>query len=181
MNGILADSRATAAEYTLSPASLCSLPPQSRLILPSPNGATLALEAVGIPTLTACLRNAPAVAERAMFCGPRITLIPAGERWSDGSLRPCLEDLIGAGSVLAELAGTKSPEAKMAIATFERFREDLQQALSQSASGKELAEKGFGLDIELAAEYGVSSMAPVLVDGWFLNGSAKPKSAFHTL
>ena len=35
------------------------------------------------------------------FTGFEMAVIPAGEQWRDSALRPCLEDLMGAGSVLA--------------------------------------------------------------------------------
>jgi len=166
----LADGRGTDGEYSLSPASLRSIPPHTLLVLPSPNGSTLSLAAGGIPTFTACLRNAPAVARRAVACGPRIAVIPAGERWHDSSLRPCLEDLIGAGSVLAELPGTLSPEAEIAIAAFARFRQNLRETLLRCGSGKELVQRGFALDVELAAEYAVSPVAPLLANERFIDG-----------
>jgi 2-phosphosulfolactate phosphatase len=162
---VLAGSRG--AEYSLSPASLRSIPPGTRLVLPSPNGSTLALAAT-IPVWTACLRNAPAVARQAAAHGSRIAVIPAGEQWPDSTLRPCLEDLVGAGAVLANLPGTHSPEAELAIAAFTRFRHDLGGALSRCGSGKELIERGFASDVELAAEYDVSRIAPRLEQGQFI-------------
>jgi 2-phosphosulfolactate phosphatase len=168
---VLADERSGSGEYTLSPASLRSIPRGTLLVLPSPNGSTLSLCASGVPLYTACLRNAPAVAKRAAAHGSRIAVIPAGEQWRESSLRPCLEDLIGAGSVLAELPGTLSPEAEMAIATFARFRPNLGGALFRCGSGKELVDRGFGLDVELAAEYAVSHAAPMLVRERFTSGS----------
>jgi 2-phosphosulfolactate phosphatase len=103
-----------------------------------------------------------------MACGPRIAVIPAGERWNDGSLRPCLEDLIGAGAVLAELPGTLSPEAESAVATFSHFRGNLMETLFGCASGQELVQRGFALDVELASEYAVSLTAPRLVNDRFV-------------
>lgn len=168
---ILADGRGSGSEYTLSPASLRSVPPGTLLVLPSPNGSTLALSATGVPVYTACLRNAPAVAKCASAHGARVGVIPAGEQWRESLLRPCLEDLVGAGAVLDALPGTLSPEAEMAIAVFARFRQNLGRALICCGSGKELVEKGFALDIELAAEYSVSDLAPRLVRGRFIDGS----------
>lgn len=164
---LLASDRTLAGQYSLSPASLRSMPAQTRFVLPSPNGSTLALSANGIPMFTACLRNAPAVAKRAAACGSRIAVIPAGERWDDNALRPCLEDLIGAGAVLAELKGTLSPEAELVVASFTRFRRTLHDALSRCGSGKELIQRGFAQDVELAAEYAVSSAAPVFDEDRF--------------
>jgi 2-phosphosulfolactate phosphatase len=166
-DAVLASDRTVAGPYSLSPASLRSIPAQTRLVLPSPNGSTLALSANGVPVFTACLRNAPAVAKRAAACGSRIAVIPAGERWDDPTLRPCLEDLIGSGAVLAELGGTLSPEAELAVSSFARFRRSLCDVLSRCGSGKELIERGFAQDVELAAEYAVSSAAPVLTGDRF--------------
>jgi 2-phosphosulfolactate phosphatase len=168
---LLANGRTSGAGYSLSPASLRSIPPGTRLVLPSPNGSTLALGASGVPVFTACLRNAPAVAKQAAIHGTRIAVIPAGEQWRESALRPCLEDLMGAGSVLAELPGTPSPEAEMAIATFAHFRHNLAGALFHCGSGRELAEKGFALDVQLAAEYAVSRVAPILTREEFIDGS----------
>lgn len=84
--------------------------------LPSPNGSTVSTTAGAIATFTACLRNCRAVAAHALTRGLRIAVVPAGEQWGDGALRPAIEDLIGAGAVLACLPGRPSPEAETAIA-----------------------------------------------------------------
>jgi 2-phosphosulfolactate phosphatase len=157
--------------YSLSPASLRAIPAGTELVLPSPNGSTLCLSIERVPIFTACLRNAPAVAAHVAQCGTRVAVIPAGERWSDGTLRPCLEDCIGAGAILSLLPGSRSPEAEMAVAAFEHFRGDLQGALLQCGSGRELVERGFRCDVELAAEFGVSSAVPRLAGDRFLNAS----------
>ena len=177
----LAGGRSAGSEYTLSPASLRSIPSGTLLVLPSPNGSTLTLSAGGVPVFTACLRNAPVVAKQAAAHGSRIAVIPAGEQWRESGLRPCLEDLIGAGSVLAELPGTSSPEAEMAIATFAHFRQNLGGALLRCSSGKELVERGFALDVGLAAEYAVSDIVPMLTRGQFIDASAGTASRALTI
>src|SRR5258708_36458772 len=51
--------------WSLSPASLSSVPCGARLVLPSANGATLSLLTGGGPTLTGFFRDAKALAESA--------------------------------------------------------------------------------------------------------------------
>jgi 2-phosphosulfolactate phosphatase len=159
------------AGYSLSPASLQSIPAGAALVLPSPNGSALCTMAGAATTFTACLRNCRAVASRACACGSHIAVIPAGEQWTDGTLRPAIEDLIGAGAVLASLPGRPSPEAETAIAAFERFQHSLHDALTRSASGKELLARGFARDVELAAEYAVSAAAPLLKEDRFVDAA----------
>lgn len=173
-HGAMLASNRSQSGYSLSPSSLMSIPADTALVLPSPNGSSLSLRTGGIPTFTACLRNAPAVARRAAECGPRCAVIPAGERWEDESIRPCLEDLIGAGAVLAHLAGVMSPEAELAVTAFGHFRQNLWAAISRSGSGRELDHRGFSRDLELAAEFGVSSAAPFLAGDRYVNAGARP-------
>jgi 2-phosphosulfolactate phosphatase len=151
--------------YSLSPASLLSIPKGTRLVLPSLNGSVLSLATEGVPTLAGCLRNAKAVAARASQLGKRISVIAAGERWQDGLLRPALEDLLGAGAILSHLDGRRSPESEMAIAGFSHAEPYLLQALLNCGSGKELCGRGFKEDVLLASELDVSSAAPLLVGG----------------
>lgn len=158
--------------FSLSPASLRNIPARYRLVLPSPNGAALSFGLDRPRVLAGCLRNAKAVAACAARLGSTIAVIPAGEVWPGGELRPCVEDLIGAGGIIANCAGSRSPEAMMAVAAFERCRADLAATLRRCGSGKELIERGFGLDVELAAQLDVSSNAPRLVNGEFLLNSA---------
>ena len=77
---------------SLSPRSLLDLEGVERLVLPSPNGATvtLGLAEAGAAVVAASLRNASVVAawlaER-LGSGGAVALVAAGERWPDGSLR----------------------------------------------------------------------------------------------
>lgn len=153
------------AGYSLSPASLQAITPGTRLVLPSPNGATLSHTTGTTPTLAGCLRNARAVARAAQSLGRRISVIPAGERWADGSLRPAIEDWLGAGAIIAELTADRSPEADAARHTFMNGEDDLRRLLTQCSSGRELIGRGFAEDVALAAELNVSNCAPLLRDG----------------
>jgi 2-phosphosulfolactate phosphatase len=168
--------RVAAGGYSLSPTSLMEIPEGTRLVLPSPNGSTLTLAAGETVTLAGCLRNARAVAEAAQRLGERISVIAAGERWPDGSMRAAVEDLVGAGAIIHYLAGKKSPEAVVAEAAFVRVKEELPGWLAQCSSGKELVEKGFMGDVELAAALNVSECVPVLRDGAYVRLAHSPNT-----
>lgn len=152
---------------SLSPPSLLGLPPGSRLVLPSPNGSTLAFEARGDVVVAGCLRNAAAVADHLLELDRDVVVVAAGERWPDGSLRVALEDQIGAGAVIAAWLGRRSVAAEAARAVFDRFADDLEGALRLTQSGRELIDRGYPQDVEYAAELNVSNTVPVLVDGAF--------------
>jgi 2-phosphosulfolactate phosphatase len=110
------------------------------------------------------------VAKTAKTYGERIAVIPAGERWPDGTLRPSLEDLIGAGAIINYLDGTCSPEAQAARSVFLAAKENLEIRLLQCGSGKELIERGYKEDVLLAAELNVSACVPTLHDGAYQVG-----------
>jgi len=154
---------------SLSPVSLRQLEAGSALVLPSPNGSTCARLAAdaGATVVAGCLRNAAAVGAWAARVDGPVTVIACGEKWPDGSLRPSLEDLLGAGAVLAAISGVASPEARAATAVFHDAAGRLPQALSDCASGRELDSKGWRVDVEYAAQLNVSSTVPVLRRGAF--------------
>jgi 2-phosphosulfolactate phosphatase len=151
--------------YSLSPASLRAIPAGTRLVLPSPSGATLSQATRAIPTIAGCLRNARAVAHMAQTIGRRISIIPAGERWSDGSLRLAIEDWLGAGAIFAHLSGTRSPEAELACRAFLDAQSDLERYLTECSSGRELRGRGFSEDVAIAAALNVSDCVPLLREG----------------
>jgi len=151
--------------FSLSPATFASIRPSEKVVLPSPNGAALSVETGTVPTLTACLRNADAVARAATQIGRRLVVISAGERWPSGGLRPALEDWIGAGAVVANLSGTRSPEAVAAEDAFRAAAPRLESVLVDCLSGRELVERGYRDDIGWAAALNVSGCAPLLRQG----------------
>jgi 2-phosphosulfolactate phosphatase len=142
------------------------------LVLPSLNGATLSFGTGATPTLTSCFRNSRAVAAAAQQYGRRIAVIPAGERWRDGSLRPAFEDWVGAGAILSQLPGVLSPEAQAAIAAYDHAGPDLAFLLTRCSSGKELIERGFEHDVVLASALDVSACVPTLVRGAYVRREA---------
>lgn len=173
-----ADASGLDSAVSLSPARMLSVTGVDRVVLPSPNGSSIAFALVesGAEVVAACLRNAPAVAvylaER-LASGAGVTVVAAGERWPDDSLRPADEDLWGAGAVLASLlslevgAGELSIEAVGAISAYSSVYDDLAAALRDCASGRELIAKGFADDVEIAAAVDVSQTVPVLREGVF--------------
>jgi 2-phosphosulfolactate phosphatase len=159
---------------SLSPLSFAGLEGGSAVVLPSPNGsacAALAAES-GAVVAAGCLRNADALS--AWLAGRRpVSVIACGERWPGGSLRPCLEDLLGAGAVLAGLDGARSPEAEAAVAAWSAARaHDLARLLADCASGRELVGKGRGADVAYASALDASRCVPVLSNGCFVDAAA---------
>ncbi len=178
---VLADGRHRG--QALSPARLLGLASGTRVALPSPNGSALAFAARdhgARHVLAGCLRNARATARRAQeLAGPSgvVTVLGAGERWrgETGPLRPAVEDLLGAGAVLAALdeadplpGAQLSPEAAAAAAAFLAARAHLADALATCSSGRELTERGADHDITVAAALDVTDLAAELVGEAFL-------------
>lgn len=153
---------------SLSPPSLTDLTEGSRLLLPSPNGSTLAFEAGAEVIIAGCLRNAAALADHLNALDRDVIVVAAGEHWPDGSLRVALEDQIGAGALVRGWRGRRSVAADAALAVFQRFAEHLPATLSETVSGRELYQHGYGADVDFAAALDVSRTVPVLVEGAFM-------------
>jgi 2-phosphosulfolactate phosphatase len=164
--------------WTLSPAHLLSAPPIDRLVLPSPNGSAIAAEVTAEAVVAGCLRNATAVARWLSDQGfgrperPAV-IIAAGERWPSGELRPALEDLLGAGAVIAGLPLDlrRSPEATAAQAAWHAHRDHLDHAIQSCESGRELIDAGYPTDVDLASESDTDRAVPLMIDGAFQQGN----------
>ena len=189
-------------EVSLSPASVRAAAGLARIVLPSPNGSALArvLADRGVTVVGAALRNRKAVARwlagrlaaatrtldtvagqpgagstgaGSMTAVSAVAVIAAGERWADESLRPAVEDLWGAGAVIAavrELTGAGlSQEARAAAAAFADVAAELPACLADCASGRELVAKGLAEDVAIAAELDASHCVPVLSGQRFVN------------
>jgi 2-phosphosulfolactate phosphatase len=106
------------------------------------------------------------VARTAQQLGRRILVIAAGERWDaadERSLRPALEDLLGAGAILSALpAAARAPEAAAAVATFDALRDNLPATLNACSSGRQLRERGYAQDVAISADLNVSTAVPIL-------------------
>lgn len=167
----------TGGRFSLSPVTLDALEPGGRVIVPSPNGATLCRLGSRVPFLlvgglvnaTAVGRLAAALAEAQ---GLAVTVVAAGERYKqpteDGPLRVALEDQLGAGAVVVATGLEPSPEAELAALAFEALRPRLAAVIRDCESGRELTGKGYPQDPARAAELDRSSGVPVLLDGWLV-------------
>jgi 2-phosphosulfolactate phosphatase len=163
--------------WSLSPAALRAAPAVPRLVLPSPNGSAIAGAAstYGAMVVAASLRNAKTVGDwlRAQGFGTvqrPVAVIPAGERWPDNSLRPAIEDALGAAAVVAALADpasnmdTISAEARLFLAM---HGPETARLVRECLSGRELVQSGFGDDVEVAVEVDSCGVVPVLTNGAF--------------
>jgi 2-phosphosulfolactate phosphatase len=172
-------------QVTLSPESILHANLRGggidRLVLPSPNGSAISvrLADAGVTVVGVSLRNAAAAAAWVgREAGDRpIGVVASGERWPDGSLRPAVEDLLGAGAFLEGLAPSGlldgfSPEAGAALWAYRGVADRLPDALRESVSGRELRGFGFSGDVAVASAVGASTVVPVLRDGWFVDGGS---------
>lgn len=167
-NAQLANPKRSKNELCLSPSTM-RFAEGRPLTLPSPNGSSISFAIDRSTVLCGCLRNAEATANQAMKLGSKILVIAAGEKWESESLRPAIEDQIGAGAILSYLKGTKSPEADGAIQTFHFARGRIEEVLKQCSSGQELISKGFPEDVELAAQLNVSKTVAILKNKAFIS------------
>jgi len=147
--------------YSLSPSSLLALPANMKLVLPSPNGSAIAYRAKDVCANVLCgsLRNMAATSS-ACRAFSSVLIVPCGERWPDGSLRPALEDYVAAGGIAAAIGGESlSPEAWAAAMAFEQMGLGRAEALRRCGSARELIERGFEADVALCLQEDVSRFA----------------------
>ncbi len=161
-NAELAVHRTEEGSFSLSPVSMLHAQKGQRIVLPSPNGATLSMLTKEKTTLAGCLRNAKAVAEISQKIGKSVTIIQSGERWPNGSIRFALEDAIGAGAILSYMQGKLSPEAEYARMLFQKTQPNLTEIISNCISGNELINRDSDEDIKIASLLNASSNVPIL-------------------
>ncbi|MGH1489097.1 MAG: 2-phosphosulfolactate phosphatase [Acidimicrobiales bacterium] len=183
----LATRRPEPGRLSLRPSSLLEAPAGLRLVLPSPNGSALTFAAADVgatAVMVGSLRNAGAVGRAVAAKQGTVAVIAAGERWRGvtGPLRPAIEDMLGAGAILAAIAAAAdpasprliSPEARTAMAAFNDAAPELSERLRECGSGRELIDKGFPLDVELAAKHDASGVVPTLEGIELVDASASP-------
>lgn len=142
-----------AAGFSLSPASIQKITEGEKLVLPSPNGSAISFLArdrgAGVTVFSGCFRN---LTQTAMACRDfeRILVIPCGERWPDGTLRPAIEDYTAAGGIIAAIGRDRcSPEAKGAVAAWQQLN---LVSLRECSSALELQQRGFPDDVDLCLD-----------------------------
>jgi 2-phosphosulfolactate phosphatase len=163
---------------TLSPVSFNENHRNQRYVLSSLNGAYCSwIASKGAPLLIGSFLNASAVAVMAddlqAETGADITVVPCGEMWNDGRenedrLRPSIEDYLGAGAILAELSGGKSPEAEVCVGAFTSSVERLKDLVWDSGSGRELRGRGYEDDVSYCSQLNVTGIVPIMKDGRFI-------------
>lgn len=155
----------------------------------SRNGAAVAAAAGEATVLIGSLRNASAVARTVLEIQKRreqrtsISVIAAGELTDAGDLRFAVEDLLGAGTIIAALsdlgADHTSPEAAAACESARGLRRAMRHLLTASGSAKEIAAgvdatariEAAGLvptEAAAAAEVDATDVVPVLEGGEFV-------------
>lgn len=167
------DRRFSGEGYSLSPTSIKNISKGVKLVLPSPNGSAVSFKAsdAGITVFSGCFRNMTATAD-ACRAFKRILLIPCGERWADGSLRPSIEDYVAAGGIIAALSREScSPEAQAAVAVWRHYHAHNLLLLRDCSSGVELIQRGFDEDVELCLEIDRSTQACCLRNNAYVSAS----------
>lgn len=180
VGGAVATSQAhapDASRFSLSPRSYTDLEPGTRIVLPSPNGATCSRLGKDVPYLFAgALVNARTIAHsvrRILHKKPLdVTVVACGERWQepgeDGALRFAIEDYLGAGAILSHLEMEMSPEAEVCAQAFQGVANNLNSLLLRCGSGLELNVRDQWEDVTFAAQSDTCPIAPVLRNGWFV-------------
>lgn len=165
--------------HSLSPLTFSGKDKGKSYVLYSLNGATCSRFAHKVAfLLIGCLLNASAVAREANSIhhrtGKAVTVIACGEQWQGpieetNSLRPCIEDYLGAGAILAHLDGSKSPEVKVAVSAFNGVKTKTDELIWDSISGRELREQGFDEDVRFCSALDIYDSVPRLVEEHFEN------------
>lgn len=157
--------------FSLSPATYVDVQPGTRIVLPSPNGATCSRYARDVPYLfVGALINARAVAAAVskvmQTSNLSVTVVACGERWrpatEDGEMRVAVEDFLAAGAILTYLAHAKSPEASVCEAAFTGSEGALAEILWDCVSGRVLREAGYPEDVLAACSLNLYDSVPIM-------------------
>ncbi|MGG3564805.1 2-phosphosulfolactate phosphatase [Neobacillus rhizosphaerae] len=157
---------------TLSPVSFSKDHTNKKYVLTSLNGANCTWIASQVPSLLiGSLLNAESVAAAANHLQKQtranITVIPCGEQWEsskeyEDTLRPAIEDYLGAGAILSYLEGKKSPEAELCMTSFLHSKDKLNDLIWDCGSGRELRGRGYEADVNHCCRLNVYQTVPLL-------------------
>jgi 2-phosphosulfolactate phosphatase len=157
---------------TLSPVSFQPGHANKKYVLSSLNGAFCTWVASKVPALLiGSLLNASSAAAAAnqlrWQTNANITVVPCGEQWSDVEeyeerLRPSIEDYLGAGAILSNVKGEKSPEAEVCIGAYQSAKQKIKELIWDSGSGRELRARGFEEDVIHCSRLDVYQTVPIL-------------------
>lgn len=168
------DRLSDAGGFSLSPASIRKIEKGEKLVLPSPNGSAISFLArdrvTDVTLFSGCFRN---LSQTAMACRDfkRILVIPCGERWPNGSLRPAIEDYAAAGGIIAAIGRDRcSPEAAGAVAAWQQLN---LLSLRECASALELQQHGFQEDVELCLDLDSAKWTCQLQGDFYAAGSER--------
>jgi 2-phosphosulfolactate phosphatase len=163
--------------YSLSPQTLASGVPGTKVVLPSLNGsACSAVARQGAAVVAGGILNARAVADYCVAAQERtrngVTIVACGEQWQDAGededhLRPAVEDYMGAGAILSHVQQTLSPDATVCRAAFQGTAELVEALIWECSSGRELRDKGLEDDVRFCARLDAYAVVPVLLGGAF--------------
>ncbi len=162
------------ARFSLSPLDYLHRHPTGEVIIVSPNGAALARMLGGGAGFVACFLNARAAGHTlsrvSQETGRGIALIAAGEATEDqeGDLehrRFAVEDYLGCGAILAELAGEETAEAGVCHRAFDASSPELLDLIRNSQSGRYLVERGQERDIAHCVQRNIYDALPVISNG----------------
>ncbi|WP_088070944.1 2-phosphosulfolactate phosphatase [Gottfriedia luciferensis] len=170
---------AVIGKATLSPVSFNQSHANNKYVLCSLNGAFCSWIASKVPALLiGSFLNASSVAAYAnrlrKELNANITVIPCGEVWNEiqeneDALRPSIEDYLGAGAILNELEGTKSPEVEVCLGAFLYSKHKIKELIWECGSGRELRMKGFKEDVKHCSQINRFNVVPVLQNNCFVD------------
>ncbi len=162
--------------FSLSPLTYLDIKPGEKVVVVSPNGATCSDIAMNVSYVFAgALVNAEAVGKTVSRLvserNLKATVIACGERErvSGGGtkIRWAVESYLGAGAILSYIDGGKSADAIVCEGAFVQSRSRLPEILHACQSGWELSSRGFGGDVDYAAQLNILECAPILRAGRF--------------
>ena len=136
------------------------------LLFSTTNGTRAILASEGAAQIVAgALLNAAAVARWLRAQKSPVTLLCAG---TNGAI--AMEDVLGAGAVMSELAATgplhlETDVALMALTLFHSIRDDLPRVLRQTRGGLNVIAAGLEADIDFAARLNVLDVVPLVKGG----------------